>query len=110
MSSQPEQPTDFVRVGIERSDRMNEWFFCRPTNNPLTEEHVWPRWVSRLLFGKYNRRSRIDSKARKSAHWQRGPHTRTRSGAQDGRILSTAGSDFPIALICEGATDGFETT
>ena len=30
--------------------------------------------------------------------------------AKDGRILSTAGSDFPIALICEGAADGFETT
>ena len=33
---------------------MNDCFFCGPTENPLTEEHVWPRWVSRLLFGKYN--------------------------------------------------------
>lgn len=32
---------------------MNECFFCGPTENPLTEEHVWPLWVSRLLFGKY---------------------------------------------------------
>jgi hypothetical protein len=33
---------------------MNECFFCGPTVNSLTEEHVWPRWVSRLLFGKYD--------------------------------------------------------
>src|SRR5438034_10949969 len=33
---------------------MNDCFFCGPTENPLTEEHVWPQWVSRLLFGKYN--------------------------------------------------------
>ena len=33
---------------------MNECFFCGPTDNPLTEEHVWPKWVSRLLFGQYN--------------------------------------------------------
>jgi hypothetical protein len=33
---------------------MNDCFFCGPTENPLTEEHVWPQWISRLLFGKYN--------------------------------------------------------
>jgi len=33
---------------------MNDCFFCGPTENPLTEEHVWPQSVSRLLFGKYN--------------------------------------------------------
>ena len=32
---------------------MNQCFFCGPTDNPLTEEHVWPQWVSRLLFGEY---------------------------------------------------------
>jgi hypothetical protein len=32
---------------------MNECFFCGPTGNKLTEEHVWPAWVSRLLRGKY---------------------------------------------------------
>src|SRR5437773_2520690 len=32
---------------------MNECFFCGPTGNPLTEEHVWPQWVSRLLKGRY---------------------------------------------------------
>ena len=32
---------------------MNDCFFCGPTKNPLTEEHVWPQWVSRLLLGKY---------------------------------------------------------
>jgi hypothetical protein len=32
---------------------INECFFCGATENPLTEEHVWPQWVSRLLFGKY---------------------------------------------------------
>ena len=26
-------------------------FFCGPTNKPLTKEHVWPGWVSRLLLG-----------------------------------------------------------
>ena len=29
-------------------------FFCGGTDRPLTEEHVWPKWVSRLLFGRYN--------------------------------------------------------
>ena len=33
---------------------MNECFFCGPTDSPLTKEHVWPRWVSRLLRGRYN--------------------------------------------------------
>jgi hypothetical protein len=33
---------------------MNECFFCGPTANPLTEEHVWPKWVSKILFGQYN--------------------------------------------------------
>ena len=33
---------------------MNECFFCGPTESPLTKEHVWPRWVSRLLRGRYN--------------------------------------------------------
>lgn len=32
---------------------MNECFFCGPTERPLTEEHVWPKWVSKLLRGKY---------------------------------------------------------
>ena len=29
-------------------------FFCWQADRPLTEEHVWPKWVSRLLFGRYN--------------------------------------------------------
>ena len=29
-------------------------FFCGQAPRPLTEEHVWPKWVSRLLFGRYN--------------------------------------------------------
>ena len=29
-------------------------FFCGRADRPLTEEHVWPKWVSRLLFGRYN--------------------------------------------------------
>lgn len=29
-------------------------FFCGEADRPLTEEHVWPKWVSRLLFGRYN--------------------------------------------------------
>ena len=33
---------------------MNNCFFCGSTKNSLTEEHVWPQWVSRLLFGKWN--------------------------------------------------------
>jgi hypothetical protein len=33
---------------------MNLCFFCGPTDNPLTEDHVWPQWVSRLLFGQYD--------------------------------------------------------
>jgi hypothetical protein len=33
---------------------MNDCFFCGPTDNPLTEEHVWPKWVSRLLHGQFN--------------------------------------------------------
>lgn len=32
---------------------MNECFFCGPTECPLTEEHVWPKWVSKLLQDKY---------------------------------------------------------
>ena len=28
-------------------------FFCGPTKKPLTKEHVWPQWVSRLLFGRH---------------------------------------------------------
>ena len=30
-------------------------------------------------------------------------------GPPDGRILSTSGKRFPLRLICEGETDGFET-
>jgi hypothetical protein len=32
-----------------------------------------------------------------------------RFGPRDGRILSTSGKRFPLMLICEGETDGFET-
>src|SRR5205814_1498305 len=32
---------------------MNQCFFCGPTENKITEEHVWPLWVSELLRGKY---------------------------------------------------------
>jgi hypothetical protein len=32
---------------------MNQCFFCGPTENKITEEHVWPFWVSELLRGKY---------------------------------------------------------
>lgn len=32
---------------------MNKCFFCGNTERPLTEEHVWPVWVSKLLRGKY---------------------------------------------------------
>ena len=32
---------------------MSECFFCGHTERPLTEEHVWPVWVSKLLRGKY---------------------------------------------------------
>ena len=31
----------------------NDCFFCGPTDNPLTEEHVWPQWISKLLCGKF---------------------------------------------------------
>jgi len=36
--------------------------------------------------------------------------TRATLNAQDRRILSTAGTGSRIALICEGANDGFEAT
>ena len=29
-------------------------FFCGQADWPLTEEHVWPKWASRSLFGRYN--------------------------------------------------------
>ncbi len=32
---------------------MHECFFCGLTERPLTEEHVWPIWVSKLLRRKY---------------------------------------------------------
>jgi hypothetical protein len=32
---------------------MNQCFVCGPTENKITEEHVWPFWVSELLRGKY---------------------------------------------------------
>ena len=32
---------------------MNQCFFCGPTENKITAEHVWPLWVSELLRGKY---------------------------------------------------------
>ena len=32
---------------------MHECFFGGSTENPLTEEHLWPTWVSKLLKGKY---------------------------------------------------------
>lgn len=32
---------------------MNICLFCGPTERQLTEEHVWPKWVSALLRGKY---------------------------------------------------------
>jgi hypothetical protein len=32
---------------------MNPCFFCGPTENKITEEHVWPLWMSELLRGKY---------------------------------------------------------
>jgi len=33
---------------------VNDCFFCGPTDNPRTEEHVWPKWVSKLLFGRFD--------------------------------------------------------
>lgn len=33
---------------------MNGCFCCGPTESPLTEEHVWPKWVSKLLRGNYD--------------------------------------------------------
>ena len=35
------------------NQEMNQCFFCGPTENRITEEHVWPLWVSELLRGKY---------------------------------------------------------
>ena len=32
---------------------MSQCLFCGPTDSPLTEEHAWPVWVSKLLKGKY---------------------------------------------------------
>ena len=32
---------------------MKDCFFCGSTENPLTDEHVWPKWVSKLLKGQY---------------------------------------------------------
>jgi hypothetical protein len=32
---------------------VNQCFFCGPTESKLTEEHVWPLWVSELLRGRY---------------------------------------------------------
>jgi len=46
---------------------MKQCFFCGPTENQITEEHVWPLWVSELLRGRYGSdhfihvRSRSDS-------------------------------------------------
>ena len=33
---------------------MDSCYFCSSTTSVITEEHVWPKWVSRLLFGQYN--------------------------------------------------------
>jgi hypothetical protein len=32
---------------------VNTCFFCGPTEEIITEEHIWPQWVSRLLHGRY---------------------------------------------------------
>ena len=32
----------------------NDCFFCGATESLLTEEHVWPQWISRLLAGRYD--------------------------------------------------------
>lgn len=32
---------------------MSECLFCGHANDSLTEEHVWPAWISKLLKGKY---------------------------------------------------------
>lgn len=35
-------------------ERVNICFFCGPTERRITEEHIWPLWVSRLLMGRYD--------------------------------------------------------
>jgi hypothetical protein len=33
---------------------MSDCYFCGQPDNQITEEHVWPKWVSRLLLTQYN--------------------------------------------------------
>jgi hypothetical protein len=44
----PHLGTDY-RSAHEEIPLLNTCYFCGPTENPLTEEHVWPQWMSKLL-------------------------------------------------------------
>lgn len=63
---------------------MNLCFFCGPTEEKITKEHVWPQWVSELLRGKYG-----------SDHFIHIRSTDTESKAFKSSIL-----DFTANILC----------
>jgi hypothetical protein len=67
---------------------MNNCFFCGPTDAILTEEHIWPQWVSRLLQGRHG-----------ADHFRNllsGPNSTTRNRAS--HIIDVTSSD--VCLDC----------
>ena len=70
---------------------MNECFFCGTTDSPLTKEHVWPKWVSRLLQGRYN-----------SDHFQ---HLRAVGDTTTANWRSPQYLDVTTATVCSGCNN-----
>jgi hypothetical protein len=67
---------------------MNNCFFCGPTDAILTQEHIWPQWVSRLLQGRHG-----------SDHFRNllsGPNSTTRNRAS--HIIDVTSSE--VCLDC----------
>ena len=65
---------------------------------------------SRPRRGKNARRAARMTRARARGHGCLSALAVGSDAPQTGRILSTAEKRFPDSPICEGATDGFETT
>ena len=52
VTSRPARPPGSRHVSSTAEVPRRACFLCGDTNGPLTEEHIWPRWVSRRLCGR----------------------------------------------------------
>lgn len=74
---------------------MNYCIFCGPTSSPITREHLWPKWISRLIL-----------RAKKDSGFEHKGYQTVLSGKAN-RSWNMRGFDDTIRCVCKQCNSGW---